>query len=39
VAYIRFASVCRHFENLDEFIHEIKRLGEKSDKKRSETFG
>jgi transcriptional repressor NrdR len=34
VAYIRFASVCRHFENLDEFIQEIKRLGEKSDKKR-----
>jgi transcriptional repressor NrdR len=29
VAYIRFASVCRHFENLDEFIQEIKRLGEK----------
>jgi transcriptional repressor NrdR len=34
VAYIRFASVCRHFEDLDEFIQEIKKLGEKSDKKR-----
>jgi transcriptional repressor NrdR len=28
VAYIRFASVCRHFENLDEFVEEIRRLGE-----------
>jgi transcriptional repressor NrdR len=27
VAYIRFASVYRHFENLDEFIREIKLLG------------
>lgn len=27
VAYIRFASVCRHFEDLDEFVQEIKRLG------------
>jgi transcriptional repressor NrdR len=27
VAYIRFASVYRHFENLDEFIHEINILG------------
>ena len=26
VAYIRFASVCRHFENLDEFVQEIKKL-------------
>ncbi|MDR2344101.1 MAG: transcriptional regulator NrdR [Spirochaetaceae bacterium] len=34
VAYIRFASVCRRFENLDEFIQEIRKLGEKSDKKR-----
>lgn len=39
VAYIRFASVCRHFENLDEFIREIKRLGEKSDKKRGKKVG
>lgn len=28
VAYIRFASVYRHFENLDEFIKEVNRLGE-----------
>ncbi|MDR1575783.1 MAG: transcriptional regulator NrdR [Treponema sp.] len=28
VAYIRFASVYRHFENLDEFISEIQRVGE-----------
>ncbi|MDR0457387.1 MAG: transcriptional regulator NrdR [Treponema sp.] len=27
VAYIRFASVYRHFENLDEFIQEINILG------------
>ncbi|MDR0403451.1 MAG: transcriptional regulator NrdR [Treponema sp.] len=27
VAYIRFASVYRHFENLDEFVHEIQKLG------------
>ena len=39
VAYIRFASVCRHFENLNEFIQEIKRLGEKSDKKRGKEVG
>jgi transcriptional repressor NrdR len=38
-AYIRFASVCRHFENLDEFIQEIRRLGDKSDKTSSETVG
>ncbi|MDR1105798.1 MAG: transcriptional regulator NrdR [Treponema sp.] len=27
VAYIRFASVYRHFENLDEFVSEIQKLG------------
>ena len=27
VAYIRFASVYRHFEDLDEFIREIHKLG------------
>ena len=27
VAYIRFASVYRHFENLDEFVEEIKKVG------------
>jgi transcriptional repressor NrdR len=29
VAYIRFASVYRHFEDLDEFIREIKSVGKK----------
>ncbi|MDR2952414.1 MAG: transcriptional regulator NrdR [Treponema sp.] len=29
VAYIRFASVYRHFENLDEFISEINKVGDK----------
>jgi transcriptional repressor NrdR len=28
VAYIRFASVYRHFENLDEFVREIQKMGE-----------
>ena len=28
VAYIRFASVYRHFENMEEFIHEINKVGE-----------
>ena len=27
VAYIRFASVYRHFENIDEFIQEVKKVG------------
>ena len=27
VAYIRFASVYRHFENLNEFINEVNKLG------------
>ena len=27
VAYIRFASVYRHFENLEEFVQEINKLG------------
>ena len=31
VAYIRFASVYRHFEDLDEFVQEIKKLGVKLD--------
>jgi len=31
VAYIRFASVYRHFEDLDEFIQEIKNVGLKKD--------
>jgi transcriptional repressor NrdR len=29
VAYIRFASVYRHFENLDEFVREIKKMGDR----------
>jgi len=33
VAYIRFASVYRHFENLDEFVREIKRIDGKSNRK------
>ncbi len=28
VAYIRFASVYKHFENLQEFINEVNKLGE-----------
>jgi transcriptional repressor NrdR len=27
VAYIRFASVYRHFEDVDEFVREIQKLG------------
>jgi transcriptional repressor NrdR len=27
VGYIRFASIYRHFENLEEFMREIKKLG------------
>jgi transcriptional repressor NrdR len=27
VAYIRFASVYRHFENLEEFVKEIQKMG------------
>jgi transcriptional repressor NrdR len=33
VAYIRFASVYRHFENLDEFVDEIKKLSKKREPK------
>ena len=29
VAYIRFVSVYRHFENLDEFIKEAKKINKK----------
>ena len=31
VAYIRFASVYRHFENLDELIKEVNKLGESNE--------
>ena len=27
VAYIRFASVYRHFEDLDQFVREVQKLG------------
>lgn len=37
VAYIRFASVYKHFENLDEFITEVNSLGKASRKKREES--
>ncbi|MDR3341322.1 MAG: transcriptional regulator NrdR [Treponema sp.] len=30
VAYIRFASVYRHFEDLEEFVREIQKLGSNS---------
>ncbi len=33
VAYIRFASVYKHFENLDEFINEVNSLGKSKDSK------
>jgi transcriptional repressor NrdR len=35
VAYIRFASVYRHFENLDEFVREIKLVEGDFDSKSS----
>jgi transcriptional repressor NrdR len=34
VAYIRFASVYRHFEDLDEFVAEIKKLSKRRGRKR-----
>jgi transcriptional repressor NrdR len=39
VSYIRFASVYRRFENLDEFLGEIRKIGrkEKNAKKRGKT--
>ncbi|GHT92258.1 transcriptional repressor NrdR [Spirochaetia bacterium] len=33
VAYIRFASVYRHFEDLDEFVSEIQKMGGKPSRK------
>ena len=36
VAYIRFASVYKHFENLDEFITEVNNLGKKNQNETSE---
>ena len=32
VAYIRFASVYKHFENLDEFIQEVKKIDDTTEK-------
>lgn len=34
VAYIRFASVYRHFENLDEFITEVKNIEKRTKKEQ-----
>lgn len=33
VAYIRFASVYRHFDNLDEFITEVKNIEKRGEQK------
>ena len=33
VAYIRFASVYRHVDNLEEFINEVKNIEKRGDKK------
>jgi transcriptional repressor NrdR len=35
VAYIRYASVCRHFEDLEEFVSEIKKLSKKKNGQNS----
>ncbi|MGI5069618.1 transcriptional repressor NrdR [Treponema pectinovorum] len=37
VAYIRFASVYKHFENLDEFITEVNSLDKKNKTSKSKT--
>ncbi len=31
VAYVRFASVYRHFQDADAFVHEVKQLGRSED--------
>lgn len=36
VAYIRFASVYKHFEDLDEFITEVKSLEDQAKQKKTE---
>ena len=36
VAYIRFASVYRHFEDLDEFITEVKNIDKRGAEKAQE---
>jgi transcriptional repressor NrdR len=35
VAYIRFASVYRHFEDLDEFVKEIQKVGSSVSRKKA----
>jgi transcriptional repressor NrdR len=37
VAYIRFASVYRHFEDLDEFVREIQKVGTPLSRKKAKT--
>lgn len=37
VAYIRFASVYKHFENLDEFVTEVNNLSKKNREKKNKT--
>ncbi|MFP4552196.1 MAG: ATP cone domain-containing protein, partial [Spirochaetales bacterium] len=36
VAYVRFASVYRNFENVEEFVNEIESLKNEKEKKRME---
>jgi transcriptional repressor NrdR len=35
VAYIRFASVYRHFEDLNEFVREIRKVGPPASQKKA----
>ena len=37
VAYIRFASVYKHFENLEEFVTEVNNLSKKKREKKNKT--
>lgn len=37
VAYIRFASVYKHFENLEEFVTEVNNLSKKNREKKKKT--
>ena len=37
VAYIRFASVYKHFENLEEFVTEVNNLSKKNQEKKNKT--
>jgi len=38
VAYIRFASVYRHFEDLDEFLREIQKIDGKKNEEKGDRF-